>query len=467
PRSLLELTRQFDQEKIETLEGHVEKLRLDNEEMRAKLQKNETDTHELVAYFQREMSEKDAVSARLSEQLKEEQGLCRRDMTSHIQQLTHERDHAAAQAHETARALEKQWQGQLKAAQAEMAALEKYRDGRVAHEAEVATLRAALTAGALERSQAEATMERAFFAEKARAQREAEAREAELRGTALEEARRSLTGEARRLGDENNKLAGELRFHVAAAADLEADKKMLAVELTAVRREAELTKQRDEEQARRGFVRAKQMKALEQRVDSLQKALDDAVGAGRRGAETAAAAANRELQESRLEGRALKQLLALKNRELQHVRRLSQYILEQRSDVEAFFLEALEEVRQKVLEDRTTAHRKALAESQRRIRQAARDGGLVPNGALPLVQSAAAAAAGAGPASRLPTDPDARVHIRDLTWQDKERVLRLLFARINHVQGTIGPLPDHPLEQAFIGGRQKTFITEPHRITQS
>lgn len=39
-----------------------------------------------------------------------------------------------------------------------------------------------------------------------------------------------------------------------------------------------------------------------------------------------------------------------------------------------------------------------------------------------------------GPPSSLPTDPDAKVDIASLTWEDKERVLRLLFAKINNVQ---------------------------------
>lgn len=42
-----------------------------------------------------------------------------------------------------------------------------------------------------------------------------------------------------------------------------------------------------------------------------------------------------------------------------------------------------------------------------------------------------------GPPSSLPTDPDTRIDISRLTWEDKERVLRLLFAKINNVQVTM------------------------------
>ena len=37
------------------------------------------------------------------------------------------------------------------------------------------------------------------------------------------------------------------------------------------------------------------------------------------------------------------------------------------------------------------------------------------------------------------------MHLSDLNWTDKERVLRLLFAKINSVQGTVRRMPDHSL----------------------
>lgn len=39
-----------------------------------------------------------------------------------------------------------------------------------------------------------------------------------------------------------------------------------------------------------------------------------------------------------------------------------------------------------------------------------------------------------GPPSSLPVNPDTKVDISSLTWEDKERVLRLLFGKINNIQ---------------------------------
>lgn len=39
-----------------------------------------------------------------------------------------------------------------------------------------------------------------------------------------------------------------------------------------------------------------------------------------------------------------------------------------------------------------------------------------------------------------------QVKLDDLTWMDRDRVLRLLFAKINSVQGKVSSLPSHTLE---------------------
>lgn len=45
-----------------------------------------------------------------------------------------------------------------------------------------------------------------------------------------------------------------------------------------------------------------------------------------------------------------------------------------------------------------------------------------------------------------------RLDLKDLTWEDRERVLRLLFAKINNqAQQTYAALPVHPLDVALNG----------------
>ena len=67
------LNRQKLDEQVTTLRARVEKLRAENESLKAKRDKNEKDTHEFVAYFQKEMEKKDNVVATLSDELTEKE----------------------------------------------------------------------------------------------------------------------------------------------------------------------------------------------------------------------------------------------------------------------------------------------------------------------------------------------------------------------------------------------------------
>ncbi|CAM9838441.1 unnamed protein product, partial [Ectocarpus fasciculatus] len=109
--------------------------------------------------------------------------------------------------------------------------------------------------------------------------------------------------------------------------------------------------------------------------------------------------------------------------------------------VETFFLEALEEVRRYIINRRQKQYRRAVVEYNLRVREASRN-----QTKFPKIRDISAL--DPGPPSSLPTNPDTKVDISSLTWEDKERVLRLLFAKINNVQGYVDTTPEHPLEAA-------------------
>ena len=62
-------------------------------------------------------------------------------------------------------------------------------------------------------------------------------------------------------------------------------------------------------------------------------------------------------------------------------------------------------------------------------------------------------ALGANKPSNLPASAEEHIDIRDLTWDDRERVLRLLFAKINNA-APFPQMPPHPLhdDQQILGG---------------
>jgi hypothetical protein len=82
PPEVLKLTRQLEQDKLDSLSRRHEILRKDNEMLKARLEKGEKDTHEFVAYFQRELEAKDDKIARLNEELAQQQAEAHNDKAS-------------------------------------------------------------------------------------------------------------------------------------------------------------------------------------------------------------------------------------------------------------------------------------------------------------------------------------------------------------------------------------------------
>lgn len=64
------LHRQKLDDQVTSLRARVEKLRRENDDLKAKRDKNEKDTHEFVAYFQKEMEKKDTIVATLSDEVR-------------------------------------------------------------------------------------------------------------------------------------------------------------------------------------------------------------------------------------------------------------------------------------------------------------------------------------------------------------------------------------------------------------
>ena len=123
---------------------------------------------------------------------------------------------------------------------------------------------------------------------------------------------------------------------------------------------------------------------------------------------------------------------------------LAQTILDQRGEVEQFFLESIEQVKEKKLEERESNYRKSMVEYNKKMREAGERGG----GKFPRIRGRNLSFLDQpAESSKLPVNPSKKVDLGDLTWEDRERVLRLLFAKINNVQGEVEGLPNHQLEE--------------------
>eukprot|EP00759_Apiculatamorpha_spiralis_P003987 PhF_6_TR12263/c0_g1_i1/m.19432 len=223
-----------------------------------------------------------------------------------------------------------------------------------------------------------------------------------------------LDEKTRRIFEENRSLVEEKKVLELEVHNLTTRLAEVTAHLTTKARELDLATQSHELIGKQGYRLRKEVQQLSNRNGSLEDTV-------RKVAE------NYEVEMQKLRTahdtqvgaladtvQTLRNAVDTRTRELRKVRSLARTVVQQRSELESFFYEALDYVKDK-----------------------RRDGHLP---ALPSPTTA----------EQLPpaeADPN-RVDISQLTWDDKERVLRILFAKINSTgQKTPAP-PPQPLSIA-------------------
>lgn len=193
----------------------------------------------------------------------------------------------------------------------------------------------------------------------------------------------------------------------------------------------------DQEQyAKKGSKQGRQLKDNASKVASLEKSLGQMMkdfeverDALKEKARTAADA-------SKVEADGLRRLLKLKSRELNNIRRLAQEVVRQRTDTETFLIDSLAFVREQIYQEQVQGERDSL------------EGGLPPIGAGRGQGAGGSTGPNTPTRSREKRLATGKLDIRDLGWEDREKVMRLLFSKINHAsqQTYFGNLPPHSFE---------------------
>jgi len=263
-------------------------------------------------------------------------------------------------------------------------------------------------------------LERKFLEEKNRLQKEYKQMLAEMKKSSQEEAVERLDSSTKKILFENRRMAEELRLQVGETDELQQAKKGLEEETKRLRREVALNEQSVKEYAKQGFRQSKEIKELSAKVKSLERTLSHSVASFEKERDGLLKEDQRKIAEVELDSQGLRQLVKLKSKELTHMKRLASIILQKRNEVETFLLDSIEVVKGEIGRRR--------AEEERAMPRA--------RGRLPQL--------GGSRPSNLPASPEEHIDIRDLTWDDRERVLRLLFAKINNA-APFPTMPPHPL----------------------
>jgi hypothetical protein len=438
------ISRQLDQERLDFLGKRIEDLLGSNNELRTSSSRNEKDTHDIVLYFQREMEMKDDIIARLNEELIKRETQLKFEVEKTKKRFDDEKEEIQRNADYMLVDLT----NRLEKAEADLNSLVLYQQEKDKHEARVQQLERALENQRQEMFDSLDEQERKFLEENANRLRELDEQKLAFRELALKEAKDAMGEEVKKIVNDNTRMSEELKFHNVMTADLQADKTCLEKELQTAKRELSIISDKEVEYAHQGFYKAKEIRALRERVEHLEKTQAVNVEKFKHKTKALKATVHRELEEATLDAAGLRRLLKIKNKELQRMKTLAATILSQRTETEQFFLESLNEVKQLIKRDRRRTHVETKIVLNK-LRSGAGTSGVGKSKkeqvtAFPplKIKGANLHHLDARKTSEIPLGNMDNVNMKDLSWEDKELVLRVLFAKMNGSQKAVDSAVD-------------------------
>jgi len=476
PPPTFQVSRQLDQEKIDALSGRVEQLLLSNNSLRTSSTRNEKDTHDIVLYFQRELEVKDELIGKLNEELAKRET----QLKFEVDRLTGKFEKEYHTLRKTSGTQIDELTQSLAEAERELKLVEQYRREKDSHMQMIDSLKKELDEQSRESVEQLDLLERKFLEDKAHILREAEDEKKAFREVAIKEAKEMLGGEVHKLMADNDRMHEELKFHHQMAVELQKDKDGQEKNLTRCNRELVILNEKEEEYARQGLLKTKEIKALRERVEQLEKQQIVNIERFRHRTKELKQTVHKELEDATLDAAGLRRLIKIKNKELRHMKSLAATILSQRSEVEQFFLESLDEVKQNIRKERKKQRQIELAMTARQNAQRGKQSkplkGTGPGkggsfrgpttSGLPQInvskkQQHLLEARGT---SNLPTgeEEEEKVTLKDLEWSDKELVLRVLFAKMNGLQDSVNQAVQDSRARGVPGNEppQHVFVSE-------
>ncbi|XRB07516.1 flagellar/basal body protein [Pycnococcus provasolii] len=373
---------------------------------------NQLETYEVTEFLRKEILRKNERIVALEEHLAQREEHFAQELASTKAEAAEKLKNAQDAWHNQ----ELEFQHEIVGLQRELRSIRDFKERQQEVESEMARLREENEDLRQSQEARAAELERRFIEQNTKQKKEYERRLEELKKASEEDVDERLDASVKRILQQNRRMAEELRLHVQETDGLTRERRMLEEENTRLTRELTLRREVEEQFAKRGSKQARDIKDARARVESLEKSLGQM--ARDFDSERTERSENhmRAIADKDTDVEGLRRLVKLRTRELKNIRRLAQQVVDQRSEVEAFLIDSIAHVKE----------------------QKAAEGGR--SGRLPSL--------GAGPAR--PSDASSRVDVRDLAWEDREKVLRILFGKVNAAspQAYYASLPAHSFGSA-------------------
>ncbi|XP_054988922.1 basal body-orientation factor 1 [Sorex araneus] len=395
-----------------------------NEELKRQQYRLEKDTMTVLSYLRKQDQEKDNTIEKLKQQLNETKDRAQEEKDKLEQMYVTQINELEAQFNQKAREI-----GMI---QSELKTIRQFQRRKIQVERELDDLKENLRVTEHKHQETLRRLEARFFEEKRRLEQEAERKILSLAERAHQEAVVQLNNVGRNVFKENVYLQKALTYHLKETEVLQKNSRKLQENHSCLLQEKEIKDLLVKEKILQHSQQRSQIQTLQKKVTALENALTCMSKEFEAEVLRVQHQAIIENQSSQIEIGNLQHLLHMKDREMNRVKKLAKNILDERTEVERFFLDALHEVKQQILVNRKYYKQLAQTAFNFKMREACAGRSEYPkirtfNGKMHSTNSVNQDLTEAEKWTNIQEDVD----IGDLTWEQKEKVLRLLFAKMN------------------------------------
>ncbi|XP_012692606.2 basal body-orientation factor 1 [Clupea harengus] len=396
-----------------------------NEQLTNQQYRAEKETVDIIAFLKKKESEKEAKISELEEELEHQKTKALEDKEQIVAEYT-----------QMVNDMEEKFKKRLnefRMIQGELKTIKEFRKQKANMEQDLNNIKENMHVENKEHKEMLARMEHKFFIEKVRLEKEAEQRIAQLAERAHNEAVVQLDDASCSVFKENMRLNEALTYHMNEVEQLRGRSEAMEEENSSLALHKDTSELMMKQNICKMAVQKKEILELRRKVDMLERALNImSVQFEREKRETQEQALD-STQANCAELGKLQKLLVLREREIARVKRLAGTILEQRTELEVFFHGALEQVKQEILSNRLQYRQEALEAYHRRMSDARAGGQEYPRIRTfhRKADSTNSVFTDLAEAEKWTNMSSTQVDLSELTWEQKEKVLRLMFAKMN------------------------------------
>ncbi|XP_011926192.1 PREDICTED: basal body-orientation factor 1 isoform X4 [Cercocebus atys] len=416
----------------------------------------EKDIMSVLSYLKKQDQEKDNMIEKLKQQLNETKEKAQEEKDKLEQKYTRQINELEGQFHQKAKEI-----GMI---HTELKAVRQFQRRKIQVERELDDLKENLRNTERIHQETLRRLESRFFEEKHRLEQEAEKKIIMLAERAHHEAVVQLNDAGRNVFKENVYLQKALAYHLKEAGALQKNSQKLQESHALLLHQKEINDLLIKEKIMQLVQQRSQIQTLQKKVVNLETALGYMTKEFESEVLKLQQHAMIENQAGQVEIDKLQHLLQMKDREMNRVKKLAKNILDERTEVERFFLDALYQVKQQILISRK--HYKQIAQAAFNLKMRA---ACARRTEYPKIRTFDGREHSTNSVNQDLLEAEKWTHIEgnvdigDLTWEQKEKVLRLLFAKMNgcpsrkYNQSSKPPVPDYVVSDS---GETKEFGDE-------